>query len=291
MIVLAIDGTPAAGRAVELLATYRGEPSLLDILVVNVQSRPVAIWPEAAIDVTAIEDALVTAGRETAEKAVGHLRSAGLDAEAVARLGFAVDAILREAESRKAELIVMGTRGHGVIGGFALGSVAMRVAHTSPTAVCLVRSESRLPAKLGASLRVMLAVDGSEPALRAASTLASWRVWLGELDVQIVHVQQPLSYLETVLPPHDDVIQQWSTRAGEDAARPARELLAKAGIQTHLHLTIGDPAQEIVHLAAETGCELLVMGTRGLGAAHHAFIGSVALKAAAHCAVPVVLAK
>ena len=67
--------------------------------------------------------------------------------------------------------------------------------------------------------------------------------------------------------------------------------VAGAGIRHRLHLTIGDPATEIVHLARETRCELLVLGTRGLGAAHHALIGSVALKAAAHAPVPVALVR
>jgi nucleotide-binding universal stress UspA family protein len=33
----------------------------------------------------------------------------------------------------------------------------------------------------------------------------------------------------------------------------------------------------------------VALGTRGLGAAHHALVGSVALKAAAICDVPVLL--
>jgi len=167
----------------------------------------------------------------------------------------------------------------------------MRIVHASPVPVCLVRPESRLPAQLGRKLRVLLALDGSEPALRAAAALASWRGWLGELDVQMVYVQPPLTYLATALPPHDDVIRQWSTEAGESAARPARQLLAKEGIAHHLHLTVGDPATEIVHLAEEAGCELIAMGTRGLGAAHHAFVGSAGLKVAAHAAVPTVLVR
>jgi len=186
--------------------------------------------------------------------------------------------------------VLMGTRGHGMVHGFAFGSVAMRVAHGGSVPVCLVQPQAKLPAQLGKRLRVLLALDGSEPAQRAARLLAGWRAWLGELDVQMVWVQQPLTYLETVMPPHDDVIGQWSTRAGEEATAPARELLKKAGIRHHLHLTVGEPAPEIVHLAASTGCELLVLGTRGRGAAHHALIGSVALNAAAHASIPVILA-
>jgi len=185
----------------------------------------------------------------------------------------------------------MGTRGHGMAHGFAFGSVAMRVAHGGPTPVCLVRPEARLPVDFGRRLRVMLALDGSEPALRAAQLLVAWRDWLGELDVQIVHVQEPLTLLEAILPPDRDLAEQWSTRAGKEASRDAREIFAKAGIRHHLHLGAGEPFREIALLAGQTQSELLVLGTRGRGAAHHALIGSVALKAAAASEVPVLLVK
>jgi nucleotide-binding universal stress UspA family protein len=291
IIVVAVDGSPPGDRAVELLAGYAGEPSQADALAINVQTRPLAIWPEASIDVRSIEDALMATGREIANRAAARLRAAGLNAESVVRLGFPAEAIGREAQSRGAALVVVGTRGHGAVRGFALGSVAMRVAHAGPVPVCLVRPEAKLPAELGRRLRVMLPLDGSDTALRAARFLASARGWMGELDVQIVYVQQPLTVLEAVLPPHNDVMKQWSTEAGEAAARPARELLAKEGIRNHLHLTVGDPAEEIPHLASETGCELVVMGTRGRGAGHHALIGSVALKVVAHAAMPVIVVK
>ena len=95
--------------------------------------------------------------------------------------------------------------------------------------------------------------------------------------------------LQAVLPPHDDVIGQWSTKEGEDATRKARELFARGKIAHHLHLTVGDPSREIMVLAEQTKADLIVVGTRGRGAAHHALIGSVALKSAALTAVPVLL--
>jgi nucleotide-binding universal stress UspA family protein len=109
--------------------------------------------------------------------------------------------------------------------------------------------------------------------------------------VHLVHVQQPLTYLQSVLPPHDDVIGQWSTQEGERATQAARDLFGGKGIAQHLHLTVGDPALEVRTLAAQTASELVVLGTRGLGAAHHALIGSVALKAAVLCQVPVMLVR
>ena len=290
-LLLAVDGSPSAGRAAELVAAYRGEPSRLATVVLNVQAPPLVLWPAASLDARAVESALLESGGLLAEAAVRRLAEAGLRPTRAVRLGLPANGILREAEAQGTELIVMGTRGHGVVHGFALGSVAMRVAHGGATPVCLVQPESKLPAELGRRLSVMLALDGSEPALRAAQHLVAWRDWLGELDVQIVHVQQPLTFLETVLPPHRDVIEKWSAREGDEATRGARSLLAKAGIRHHLHLSVGDTAQEVALLAKETKSELLVLGTRGRGAAHHALIGSIALKAAAASGVPVLLVK
>ncbi len=69
----------------------------------------------------------------------------------------------------------------------------------------------------------------------------------------------------------------------------ARALLHVAETKYRLHEAEGDAAHEIVRLARELASELIVMGTRGLGAVHHALIGSVALKVAQASPVPMVL--
>jgi len=198
-------------------------------------------------------------------------------------------AILAEARRRKPAAVVMGTRGEGTLHGYALGSVALRVVHRARLPVFLVKAQDRLPAAFGRRLRVLLATDGSKPAIRAAQRLVAWRSSLGELEVHLLWVQPPLSYLQTVLPPHDDVIGQWSTKEGERATRAAVALFEREGIAHHMHLSVGDAALEVRSLAEEAAAELVVLGTRGLGAAHHALVGSVALKAAVASPVPVLL--
>lgn len=198
-------------------------------------------------------------------------------------------AILAEARRRKAAAIVMGTRGEGTLHGFALGSVALRVVHRARLPVFLVKAGDRLPAAFGRRLRVLLATDGSKPAIRAARRLVAWRSWLGQLEVHLLWVQPPLSYLQTVLPPHGDVIGQWSDKEGRKATGAAAALFRKAGIPHHVHFSVGDAALEVRSLAEETKAELVVLGTRGLGAAHHALVGSVALKSAVASPVPVLL--
>jgi nucleotide-binding universal stress UspA family protein len=289
-ILLAVDESPAASRAIESLEAYGGSPGSA-VVVLNVQSRPIELWPAAGLAPGAIDEALLDEGRRIADAAAARLQAKGFAAEAVVRLGFPAQSIVQEAARAKAGMIWMGTRGHGVVQGFSLGSAALRVVHGSAVPVWLVRPEARVPTQLGRRLRVMFGTDGSAEALGAARFLVSWKAWLGELDVQVAYVQPPLSVLEAVLPPHDDVVEQWSTGAGEKAAGAARELFAQASIPSHLHITSGEPAPELVQLAAETKCELLVLGTRGLGAAHHALVGSVALKAAALAGMPVVLVR
>jgi nucleotide-binding universal stress UspA family protein len=270
-LLIAFDGSPAARHAVELLAGYAGDPASLSVTLCNVQ-------PQAADAASAV-----------LKPAVERLAAAGFALETDAQVGPAAPGILAAARALEADLVVMGTRGEGALQGFALGSVALRVAHGNGPPVLLVKPEDRLPGTLGSRLRVLLAMDGSEPALRAAERLVAWRAWLGELEVHLVHVQQPLTYLQTVLPPHEDVVGQWSTREGEERTLKARELFVREKIAHHLHLTVGDPSREIMILAGQTQADLAVVGTRGLGAAHHALIGSVALKSAALSPVPVLL--
>jgi nucleotide-binding universal stress UspA family protein len=288
-LVLAFDGSPAAQRAAELLAGYRGERGRLDVLAVNVQQRPVTLWPGPGLDPAVLDAALAEAGRRELAPALERLAQAGLTARGEVRYGLPAPALLDDARVAGAQAIVMGTRGRGALHGFAFGSAAMRVAHGGVAPALIVGPEAALPRALGERLRALCAVDGSEPALRALQRLLAWRGWLGELELHVAHVQPPVTLLEKLLPPHEDTLTQWRGDAGRQATQGARELLERSGVAHELHLVSGDPAAEIARLAGHARCELLALGTRGRGAAHHALVGSVALKAAAASGVPALL--
>ncbi|HZM33109.1 MAG TPA: universal stress protein [Burkholderiales bacterium] len=269
-LILAFDGSASSVRASELLAAH-AQGERLETMLLNV--RPRGAEPPAG----------------ELEAAAERLRAAGIAVRRQLRIGHAAPAILEEIRRQRPAAVVLGTRGAGAVHGYALGSVALRVVHKARVPALLVKERDVLPGAFGRRLRVVLATDGSAPATRAARRLATWRPWLGELEVHLLWVQQPLTYLETVMPPHDDVIGQWSRKEGDKATREAVALFKREGMTHRVHFSVGDAALEVRSLAEETPADLVALGTRGLGAAHHALVGSVALKSAVASPVPTLL--
>lgn len=289
-LVLAYDDSPAAQRALALVAGYGGPRAALDPVVVTAQPRPLTLWPSSGLDAAVLGAALEAQGQAILAPAVARLRAAGWAPREQMSADPPVEAIVSAASAHAESLIVMGTRGHGVLGGYALGSVAVRVLQRTHAPVVLVQPETRLPDGWGArTLRVLLPTDGTAHALRAVTALLAWRRWLGPLHVDLVHVEEPLTVAEALLPPHRDVLARWSSEAAVATTRQAAEALVAAGIPHTVHQLAGDPAQRIADLAAEARSEWVMLGTRGRGALHHAFVGSVALKVAHACSVPVTL--
>lgn len=87
--------------------------------------------------------------------------------------------------------------------------------------------------------------------------------------------------------------EQWGTLADVTFADRAEEKLRLAaskklqslidrtkaqGVEVSMHVSFGAPSFEIVEHAEKTNADLIVMGTRGLGAVKQLFLGSVAAR-------------
>ena len=288
-LLLAVDGSPASLQATRLLAGYAGDRARLALVVLNVQSRPATLWPGPKLDAGAVDAALLRQGAQQLEAASALLAASGFEPDKAVRLGIPADAIAEEAARRGACCIVMGTRGQGLLDGFAIGSVALRVAHRSPVPTLLVQPDTRLPADLGRSLRVLVPLDGSAHATRAVSQLLGWASWLGEMQVDLAHVRPARGVWDALFPAERELLEQWGSAEAERATRDARALLHIARLEHRLHEVAGEPAEQIARLAGTLGTELVALGTRGLGAVHHGLVGSVALKVAQASTVPVLL--
>jgi nucleotide-binding universal stress UspA family protein len=71
------------------------------------------------------------------------LRERGVDAQAVLVKGTAAALILEKAESLKAEIIILGSHGHGLLRKALLGSVSEAVIRHAPCSVLVVPNESK----------------------------------------------------------------------------------------------------------------------------------------------------
>jgi nucleotide-binding universal stress UspA family protein len=78
-------------------------------------------------------------GTKVMQDAYSHLGKVSFEVEEDLLEGPAAEAIISVANVRKADLVVMGTRGMGAIEGMLFGSVSTKVTHDAPCSVLVVR--------------------------------------------------------------------------------------------------------------------------------------------------------
>jgi nucleotide-binding universal stress UspA family protein len=130
-LLVALDGSPTSTRVVaELLRWRRDYGWRFEVHLANVQ---MFFAKEAAeTHLVQIADADTAALRAT-------LRDAGIGYVFHVAMGPPADRLIELAEALAAQQIVMGTRGHGALGGALLGSVAYKVVHRAEVPVTLIR--------------------------------------------------------------------------------------------------------------------------------------------------------
>jgi len=135
--------------------------------------------------------------------------------------------------------------------------------------------------------KVLLAIDGSIAADRAAAYVARNAAALGIRAVDILNVQDVPSYYTHAEPGSPiplDVIE-FSTKV----TAKTRRLLDTANVGHRLHTQLGEPADKIAHAAAVDGIGEIVMGSRGLSQLAGAVLGSVAYKVIHRTSLPITL--
>jgi nucleotide-binding universal stress UspA family protein len=141
-ILLATDGSPHALRAAAWTARMARECRDVDVVVVHVGHLPALALggAEVVTDLGGVVEGLERAGRAILDRTVREAFPEGTArVTTVYRTGEPAGEIVRAAEELRADLIVVGSRGLGQIGGLILGSVSERVLHGARCPVLVVR--------------------------------------------------------------------------------------------------------------------------------------------------------
>lgn len=137
-------------------------------------------------------------------------------------------------------------------------------------------------------MKVLLAVDGSDYTRRALDYVLKhdWLLRGNTLSVFTVALAVPHRAAAMAGP---DLVHAYYRDDAELALRPVREALSERGVEADFSWVVGHPAEAIARKAAESGSDLIVMGSHGHGALGNVVLGSVATQVLARSKVPVLL--
>ena len=138
--------------------------------------------------------------------------------------------------------------------------------------------------------KVLVPVDGSEHAYRAAQFIADFVKQHGALEIHVVNVE-PVAVEWQTHGMETDAIKAHLAARAHIAMHPVLHFFNEAGIVYHDYVRQGEVAETLVALADELGCDAMVMGTRGLGAISGLALGSVTRKVLHMSRLPVVCVK
>lgn len=270
-ILFATDGSPSAKRAQALLASLRlPDPSTVEVLYVDQLFEEDTDLPERqrlALDKLLREDT----DKQLAEVSAA-LSGPGREIATTVVFGRPASVISATAERIGADLVVLGSRGHGPFASALLGSVAAEVVDHAPCPVLVARGMS--------VSRIVLAADDSPGSRRAEKVLASLP-FLGALPVMVVSVARLLPMSYPAGGPafsgemYQEIIDEQRTFHKTVAAAAAKRL-AEQGIATTAEAPEGDAAYGVIEAANAASADLIVVGSRGNTGATRLLLGSVA---------------
>jgi len=220
------------------------------------------------------------------ERVLACFASAGpLDVEVVVESGPPANRILTRAGALPADLIVIGTHGAGGFEHLVLGSVAEKVLRKAACPVLTVphhaRTTSRMPFK-----RLLCPVDFSESSL-AALEFAFSLAQEGDAELTILHVfdageesltDRPINVPEYRRQLEHDLTVKLDALVPDSVRSWCRPLTRTAH---------GKAYREILGIATEENCDLIVMGVHGRNALDLMLFGSTTNQVVRRATCPV----
>jgi nucleotide-binding universal stress UspA family protein len=275
-ILLAVDGSEPSLTAVSLVRSLAlPTDSTVELLtVVANHCWNYTSWPVVTMThYPAVMERIVTEVRERLDALAAALAASGRTVDTMIRYGRPASEIVFEADRLGADLLVVGARGHGMVERVVLGSVSSEVADQAHCPVLVVRTPG--------IARILVATDGSAEGDLAAAYVGTARIF-GDPTVKVLSVVDPGMPWWTGMEPVDGMVASDTYTGVLDAAnRRAREVatttadrLAIDNVVAQASPVEGEVGSTIVDAATAWQADVVVLGTRGHGAARRMLVGS-----------------
>ncbi len=291
-ILLAIDGSSSSIQARDLVASM-SIPGGSSVTMLTAYDIPVAWFGDPMTSGPAGLPEAEEAVRREADSTLVRLaapfdsRDWSVDRRVVS--GRAPGVIVEAAADIGADLIVLGSRGHGPIASMLLGSVSAEVVDRTSCSVLVARGSS--------VTRLLVATDGSPCADLIPDVLATWGAFEGlpAVAVSVTPVDSPAFDLMVDLytlgslslePDRQELRERHRGHASAMAVR-----LSENGIPAKAEVRTGDAAHEIIATAAERQVDLVVTGSRCLHGLDRWLLGSVSRNVLLHAGVSVLIVR
>ena len=142
-------------------------------------------------------------------------------------------------------------------------------------------------------MKILLAVDGSKSALHAVDSLIEHAGWYRDRPtVELVTVHPPVPRLPGLSKLVSKAqLQRYYEEEGGAQLAGAKKMLEDAGIDYEARVLVGPVAEILVAHAKAKRCDMIFIGSRGMGAARNLLLGSTVTKVLHLAAVPVLVAR
>lgn len=291
-VLVGVDGSEGSRRALRW--------AVEEAVVRGAVLEAVTVWqsPYEVVDlqnIQAVEEELAESARKELSEAVAEVVDAQPKVSLVPVVVEGDPAQVLCQRAAGAELLVVGSRGHGTLTGVALGSVSTKCAHHSPGPLAIIppprRGDRRQPEVVHS--RILVGIDGSPgsrqalewavaEAGRRGSSVDALSVWRGaEADDEMTMEFRSFPLLRRA-----DQVGEASAEDRLAEAVAALGVTADA-VEINQRVLEGDPAQILCQKAEEA--DLLVVGSRGHGTLKGLLLGSVSTQCAHHSPRPVVI--
>jgi nucleotide-binding universal stress UspA family protein len=287
-VLIALDATPSAAAILQEAAA-RPWPAGSSFSLLTV------LDPYGFAKAPLLLEKAKAAARSQLQNAAESLEGAGWKSNTDVILGNPRRAISGYAAGWEADLLLVGSHGHGNMARFFLGSTARAALRRAPCSVEIVRARAKEgDGGKDGKMKILVATDGSEFSVAALRSVAG-RPWPQGSEVKVLAVPelvlplQEFPYFDAVEIEEVNKSEMEHTRA---SVAEGEKILSGKGLKVSTEVPVlwGMPSQAILNEAEKWHARMIVLGSHGRRGFDRLTMGSVSETVALHagCSVEVI---